>query len=99
MTIQFKTLMKKSLKRTVAAVKEEYKQKRFNYGSHNKVRLNKALGSVGKFELQDTTLLTPSVHEEHSKGWSEKLSVKMISGNKLSPCENRIDLFKKSLSF
>lgn len=67
MTTHFKTLMKKSLKRTVAAVKEEYKKKRFNYGSHNKVRLNKALGSVGKFELQDTTLLTPSVHDEHSK--------------------------------
>ena len=32
-------------------------------------------------------------------GLSEKLSLKMISGNKLSPCENRIDLFEKSLSF
>ena len=33
------------------------------------------------------------------EGWSEKLSVKMISGNKLSPCENRIDLYQKSLFF
>jgi len=59
--------MKKSLKRTAEAINDEYKRKRFNYGSHNKVRLNKALASVGKYELQDTTILSPSVHDVHSK--------------------------------
>ena len=49
MSTQFKSLMKKSLIRTADAINEDYKRKRFNYGSHNKVRLNKALGSVGKF--------------------------------------------------
>jgi hypothetical protein len=64
---QFKSAMKSSSKRTETALKEEYKRKRFNYGSHNKVRLNKALASVGKYEIQNSTLLTPSVHEVHSK--------------------------------
>ena len=32
-------------------------------------------------------------------GWSEKLSVKTISGNKFPLCKNCIDLFEKSLSF
>jgi len=55
MTTQFKSQMMKSLKKTADAINDDYKRKRFNYGSHNKVRLNKALGSVGKYELQDTT--------------------------------------------
>ena len=72
MSTQFKSLMKKSLKRTADAINDDYKRKRFNYGSHNKIRLNKALGSVGKFELQDRTLLTPSVHEVHSKKLADR---------------------------
>ena len=47
---------------------------------------------IDKADLTVTAIQT-------TKGWSEKLSVKTISGNKLSPCENRIDLFEKSLSF
>ena len=72
MSTQFKSQMKKSLKKTADAINEEYKRKRFNYESHNKVRLNKALGSEGKYELQDTTLLSPSVHEVHSKKLADR---------------------------
>ena len=72
MSKQFKSQMKKSLKRTADAINEEYKRKRFNYGSHNKVRLNKALASVGKYELQDTTILSPSVHVVHSKKLADR---------------------------
>lgn len=72
MSKQFKSQMKKSLKRTATAINEEYKRKRFNYGSHNKVRLNKALASVGKYELQDTTILSPSVHVVHSKKLADR---------------------------
>ena len=72
MSKQFKSQMKKSLKRTANAINDEYKRKRFNYGSHNKVRLNKALASVGKYELQDTTLLSPSVHAVHSKKLADR---------------------------
>jgi len=64
--------MKKSLKKTADAINDDYKRKRFNYGSHNKVRLNKALASVGKYELQDTTLLSPSVHDVHSKKLTDR---------------------------
>jgi len=70
--------MKKSLKKTADAINDDYKQKRFNYGSHNKVRLNKALASVGKYELQDTTLLSQSVHEIHSKKLSDRFLKRVV---------------------
>ncbi|MCX8483141.1 MAG: hypothetical protein ORN50_06130, partial [Crocinitomicaceae bacterium] len=78
MTTQFKSQMKKSLKRTATAINEEYKRKRFNYGSHNKVRLNKALASLGKYELQDTTLLSPSVHDVHSKKLADRFLKRVV---------------------
>ena len=83
MTTQFKSQMKKLLKRNADAINEEYKRKRFNYGSHNKVRLNKALASVGKFELQDTTLLSPSVHEVHSKKLADRFLKRLEHYKKL----------------
>lgn len=83
MTSQFKSQMKKSLKKTADAINEEYKRKRFNYGSHNKVRLNKALASVGKFELQDTTLLSPSVHEVHSNKLADRFLKRLEHYKKL----------------
>lgn len=78
MSTQFKSQMKKSLKRTADAINEDYKRKRFNYGSHNKVRLNKALASVCKYELQDTTLLSPSVHEIHSKKLADRFLKRVV---------------------
>jgi len=78
MSKQFKSQVKKSLKRTANAINEEYKRKRFNYGSHNKVRLNKALASVGKYELQDTTLLSPSIHEVHSKKLADRFLKRVV---------------------
>jgi len=72
MSTQFKSAMKSSSKRTETALKEEYKRKRFNYGSHNKVRLNKALASVGKYEVQDSTLLSPHVHKIHSRKLADR---------------------------
>jgi len=72
MTTQLKSQMKKSLKRTADAINDDYKRKRFNYGSHNKVRLNKALASVGKYEVQDSTLLSPHVHKIHSRKLADR---------------------------
>lgn len=83
MSKQFKSQMKKSLKRTANAINEEYKRKRFNYGSHNKVRLNKALASVGKYELQDTTILSPSVHSVHSKKLADRFLKRLEHYKKL----------------
>lgn len=83
MTTQFKSKMKESLKRTVSAINEEYKRKRFNYGSHNKVRLNKALASVRKYELQEITLLTPSVHDIHSKKLADRFLKRLAYYKKL----------------
>lgn len=83
MSTQFKSLMKKSLTRTAQAINEEYKRRRFNYGSHNKVRLKKALASVGKYELQDTTLLSPSVHDVHSKKLADRFLKRLEHYKKL----------------
>ena len=90
MSTQFKSLMKKSLKRTADEINEDYKRKRFNYGSHNKVRLNKALGSVEKFELQDRTLLTASVHDVHSKKLSDRFLKRVLHYKKLGHKNNSI---------
>ena len=78
MSTQFKSLMKKSLKETAQAINDDYKRKRFNYGSHNKVRLNKALGSVGKFDLQDRTLLSQNIHEVHSKKLADRFLKRVL---------------------
>jgi hypothetical protein len=90
MSTQFKSLIKKSLKKTADAINDDYKRKRFNYGSHNKVRLNKALGSVGKFELQDRTFLTPSVHDVHSKKLSDRFLKRVLHYKNLGHKNNSI---------
>lgn len=72
MSSQFKHLVKKSLKKSAEALNDEYKYKRFNYGTQNKVRLKKALASAGKYALQETTLLTPSVHNAHAKKLADR---------------------------
>lgn len=90
MSTKFKSVMKSSSKRTETALKEEYKRKRFNYGSHNKVRLNKALASVRKYELQDTTLLSPSVHDVHSKKLSDRFLKRVVHYKNLGYKNNSI---------
>ena len=87
---QFKSAMNSSSKRTETALKEEFKRKRFNYGSHNKVRLNKALASVGKYEVQDSTLLSPSVHEVHSKKLADRFLKRVLHYKNLGYKNNLI---------
>lgn len=90
MSKQFKSQMKKSLKRTAEAINDDFKRKRFNYGSHNKVRLNKALGSVGKFDLQDRTLLSPNIHEVHSKKLADRFLKRVLHYKNLGYKNNLI---------
>jgi hypothetical protein len=62
-----------------AKIREYAKQTRlssqFLLGSHNKVRLRKALSAVGRFDLAERTLLDPVVHKAHA----EKLAGKFLA--------------------
>ena len=57
---------------TVVAIKEETLASKFYVGSHNKVRLRKALAVTGNLDLAETTLLTPSIHKIHGDRLAER---------------------------
>jgi hypothetical protein len=64
--------MEKKTAQTASALKEEVKTSRFLVGSHNKVRLRKALAVSGRLDLTETTLLTPAVHKVHADRLAER---------------------------
>ncbi len=68
----FRKQMEKHSSRTVAAMKDETLTSKFYVGSHNKVRLRKALAVTGNLDLAETTLLTPSIHKIHSDRLAER---------------------------
>lgn len=69
---RFRKQMEKKTAQTSLALKEEVKTSRFLVGSHNKVRLNKALALAGRLDLAETTLLTPAVHKVHADRLAER---------------------------
>jgi hypothetical protein len=62
----------------LSAIREEVAQSKFYVGSHNKVRLRKALASSGRLDLAETTLLTPSVHKIHADRLAERYLRKWV---------------------
>ena len=50
----------------IAVMKAERLLQRFNKGTHNAVRLRKALAVTGHHHLTETTLLTHDVHKQHA---------------------------------
>jgi hypothetical protein len=62
----------------LSAIKEEVAQSKFYVGSHNKVRLRKALALSGRLDLAETTLLAPSVHKIHADRLAERYLRKWI---------------------
>lgn len=65
MKSEFQKQMEKSSARVKAAMKAEYEERRFYYGTQNSVRLEKALALKGLHHLQKRTLLTPEIHTMH----------------------------------
>jgi len=82
----FRKQMEKHSSWTVAAMKEETLTSKFYVGSHNKVRLRKALAVTGNLDLAETTLLKPSVHKIHSDRLAERYLRKWVQVK--SACHN-----------
>lgn len=57
---------------TMQALLAESLKSRFLIGSHNAIKLKKSLATVGRLDLADRTLLTPSVHKTHAKRLSDR---------------------------
>jgi len=93
MKSEFRKHMEKLSGRTVIALKEEARKARFDYGTQNKVRLNKALASQGLHHLQNRTLLSTEIHTRHAT----RLAGRYV--NKLATVERSVrqrqrDLYK-----
>jgi hypothetical protein len=69
---RFRKQMEKRSARTISSVKEEALNSQFLVGSHNKVRLRKALAVAGRLDLAETTLLSPAVHKVHADRLAER---------------------------
>ena len=65
--------------KTAAALTEEYRKARFNYGTQNNVRLRKALATQRLHHLQDTTLLSPEVHKLHATRLTQRYLKKVAT--------------------
>lgn len=79
MNSKFRDMMKGNTAKVMAAVKQEFQAHRFDYGTHNGVRLQKALASEGLYELQGRTLLSPEVHAIHSERLAQRYLKKLNS--------------------
>ena len=64
--------LKADSKATMKALLEESLKSRFLIGSHNAIKLKKSLATVGRLDLVDRTLLTPSIHKAHAKRLSDR---------------------------
>ena len=70
--------LKADSKRVMRALIEEALQSRFLHGSHNTLKLKKSLATVGRLDLVDRTLLSPSVHKIHAERLSNRFLAKWI---------------------
>lgn len=78
----FKKVLKKSNELARAALLKEALNSKFPVGSHNKIRLKKALSIFGERNLVESTLLTPSIHEIHSNKLAKRFIARWNSINK-----------------
>jgi len=79
MNSKFRDMMKGNTAKVMAAVKQEFQAHRFDYGTHNEVRLRKALASEGLYDLQERTLLSPEVHAIHADRLAKRYLKKLNS--------------------
>lgn len=84
--LELKQEQKAASEKTLAAIKKIRQEYRFLIGSHVRLRLKKSLVSMGRQDLVDRTLLTPSVHSIHS----ERLATRFIAQwDKIREANNR----------
>ena len=65
--------------RAATALREEARKARFNSGSHNDVRLEKALASEGLHHLQRNTLLSKDIHKIHAQRLADRYLKKLAT--------------------
>ncbi len=68
--------LKADSKATMKALLAESLKSRFLIGSHNVIKLKKALAAVGRLDLVDRTLLAPALHKAHSDRLSDKFQLR-----------------------
>lgn len=73
----FRKAMDKSSKKTVSALHKQAIEAHGNYGTHNSKRLDSALTLMQLHHLIGKTLLTPSIHAEHSKNLGNRYLKKL----------------------
>lgn len=93
MKSDFRKHLDKLSERAATALREEHRKARFNYGTQNAVRLNKALASEGLYRLQDRTLLSPEIHELHAKRLAQRYLEKLATVQR-SVRQQQQNLFK-----
>lgn len=64
--------LKSDSKLVMAALEAEALAQKFLIGSHNAVRLRRALAAGGRLDLVDRTLLTPEIHKAHAKRLADR---------------------------
>lgn len=79
MKSDFRKYMEKRSERTTILLAEEYGKARFDYGTQNEVRLRKALALEGRYDLQDSTLLSPDIHTLHAKRLGQRFLNKLAT--------------------
>lgn len=64
--------LKSDSKLVMAALEAEALAQKFLIGSHNAVRLRRALAAGGRLDLVDRTLLTPEIYKAHAKRLADR---------------------------
>lgn len=93
MKSDFRKHMEKISARTAPILREEARKIRFDCATQNKVRLRKALASVGLHHLQDSILLSPEIHESHAKKLAHRYLKKLATVQR-SVRQQQRDLYK-----
>ncbi len=63
---------------TFSAIKKIAAEQHFDLGRHNAKRLRSSLASVQRFDLLDSTLLSPTRHTEHSENLAKRFIQKWL---------------------
>jgi hypothetical protein len=88
MISDYKKKKQEESQKILNVMQEHLANSKADLGSHNKVKLKNALALANKFELEDQTLLTPSVHADHHEimknSFMRHWQVNLKAGSELS---------------
>ncbi|MFZ2738404.1 MAG: hypothetical protein WBI20_06560 [Burkholderiaceae bacterium] len=79
--------LKADSKAVMKALLDESLKSRFLIGSHNAIKLKKSLATVGRMDLAERTLLTPSVHKSHAERLSKRFLTRWRNIREKARCD------------